>query len=60
MRTVNKGARDLVVIGLGAIANALAENATGFGVPPEYAPVVAATALALYRLVRDRLQGQPA
>ena len=53
-RTAQKGARDLVVIGVSSILLALAEQTTEFGIPVEYTPLVSALALALYRAVRDQ------
>ena len=58
-RTARKGARDMLVLVLGTVAAALAERAVDFGIPAEAAPVVGAIALFGYRLLRDRLQGQP-
>tara|TARA_R110000744_G_scaffold323147_1_gene429037 strand:+ start:513 stop:689 length:177 start_codon:yes stop_codon:yes gene_type:complete len=55
-RTLNKGLRDLIIIGLSAVLIALAENAGDFGIPVETVPIVSAAALAIYRIVRDNAQ----
>jgi len=52
-RTAKKAIRDVVVVAAGSLLVALGQDAVGFGVPPEAAPVVAAVALALWRVLRD-------
>lgn len=52
-RTLLKGLRDFLVVGVSAGLLALANNQIDLGLPPAIAPLVSVLALAVYRLVRD-------
>jgi molybdenum cofactor biosynthesis enzyme len=58
-RTMRKGIRDLAVLGAAAVLTALAESAGDYGIPVEAVPVVSVAALAIYRLIRGALEGEP-
>ena len=58
-RTLLKAVRDLLVVAIGSVLLALGERATDFGVPAELAPAVAMVSLALYRLGRKQVAGDP-
>lgn len=52
-RTLLKGVRDFLVIGITAGLLALANNQIDLGLPASIAPLVSVFALAAYRFVRD-------
>ena len=58
-RTLRKGIRDLAVLGAAAILTTLAESAGDYGIPTEAVPIVSVASLALYRLIRGVLEGDP-
>ena len=55
-RTGQKGLRDLIVIGASSALLLVAEQVGDFGLPPEYAPIISALALVLYRGLRDQVR----
>ena len=58
-RTLRKGIRDLAVLAAAAVLTTLAENAGDYGIPTEAVPIVSVASLALYRLIRGVLEGEP-
>lgn len=58
-RTLKKSFRDLAVLIIATAAWWLTEHVGELGLPQELSPLVGAIALAIYRVARDKTQGQP-
>lgn len=56
---LSKAFRDLVVIAVGAVLVALADNTVDLGIPAQYLPFVSTAALFLYRLLREKFGAPP-
>lgn len=54
---VNRFGRDLLVLVVASVVMYVGNNAADLGVPQEFVPLVGATCLGLYRLLRTKVKG---